>query len=249
MKNDDTDDIKDGRRFLRSGWEGLEGFESDQRRGVPVPAVQKACVFADAEVSLPPAAGLRLGEVPLSRLLAERRSRRNFSARPLALEEISYLLWATQGVVRRLPGNSLRTVPSAGARHSFETYVYASRIEGLSPALYRYAPFDHTLCRIREGAGLSDRIREGLMGQDFGAAARFVWTSVPYRMEWRYGPVSHKLIALDAGHVCQNLYLACESIGCGACAVGAYDQDLLDEAIGVDGRDELSVYAALVGKL
>ena len=42
------------------------------------------------------------------------------------------------------------------------------------------------------------------------AAATFIWTAVPERMEWRYGEASYKVIALDAGHVCQNLYLACE---------------------------------------
>jgi hypothetical protein len=31
-------------------------------------------------------------------------------------------------------------------------------------------------------------------------------------MERRYALAAHKVIALDAGHVCQNLYLACEAI-------------------------------------
>lgn len=43
----------------------------------------------------------------------------------------------------------------------------------------------------------------------------FIWTAIPYRMEWRYGLDSHKVIAMDAGHVGQNLYLACEAIGAG----------------------------------
>ena len=59
---------------------------------------------------------------------------------------------------------------------------------------------------------------------------------------------------LDAGHVCENLYLACEAIGCGTCAVGAYDQELLDELLGFAPRPsadedyEFSIYAAAVGK-
>jgi SagB-type dehydrogenase family enzyme len=75
----------------------------------------------------------------------------------------------------------------------------------------------------------------------------FFWTAIPYRSEWRYAAASHKLIALDAGHLCQNLYLACEAIGAGTCAIGAYDQALCDELLGVDGVDELTVYAAPVG--
>jgi len=76
----------------------------------------------------------------------------------------------------------------------------------------------------------------------------FIWTTIPYRMEWRYSVVSHKIIALDAGHVCQNLYLACESIGCGTCAIGAYDQEKMDRFLGVDGEEEFAIYAAPVGR-
>ena len=83
------------------------------------------------------------------------------------------------------------------------------------------------------------------MGQ---AAAVFIWATIPYRTGWRHGLAAHKLIALDAGHVCQNLYLACESIGCGTCAIGAYDQEKMDAFLGVDGKDELAVYAAPLGK-
>lgn len=81
-----------------------------------------------------------------------------------------------------------------------------------------------------------------------GAAAFFMWTSLPYRMEWRYSIASAKIIAIDAGHVCQNLYLACEAIGCGTCGIGAYWQDLMDRFLGVDGEDEFAVYMAPVGR-
>jgi len=58
------------------------------------------------------------------------------------------------------------------------------------------------------------------------AAVVFVWSAIPYRMEWRYGLAAHKVILLDAGHVCQNLYLACEAISAGTCTVAAYDQEI-----------------------
>lgn len=47
------------------------------------------------------------------------------------------------------------------------------------------------------------------------AAVTFIWSALPARTEWRYCEASYKVIALDAGHVCQNLYLACEAIGAG----------------------------------
>ncbi|MEI6305337.1 MAG: nitroreductase family protein, partial [Deltaproteobacteria bacterium] len=51
------------------------------------------------------------------------------------------------------------------------------------------------------------------------------------------------------GHVCQNLYLACEAIGAGTCAIAAYNQTLADDLLGVDGTDEFTIYIAPVGKL
>ena len=82
-----------------------------------------------------------------------------------------------------------------------------------------------------------------------GAAAVFVWAAVPYRTEWRTGSYAYKYIALDAGHVCQNLYLAAEAIHCGTCAIAVYEQKVVDKVIGVDGEDEFTVYLAPVGKI
>jgi nitroreductase len=60
--------------------------------------------------------------------------------------------------------------------------------------------------------------------------------------------IAHKMIAIDAGHLCQNLYLASESIGAGTCAIGAYDQARMDAFLGVDGEEEFAVYVGSVGK-
>lgn len=88
--------------------------------------------------------------------------------------------------------------------------------------------------------------RQRFAGQ---AAVTFIWTALPERTEWRYAEASYKVIALDAGHACQNLYLACQAVSCGTCAIAAYSQTLVDELLGVDGRDEFAVYLAPVGKL
>ena len=68
-------------------------------------------------------------------------------------------------------------------------------------------------------------------------------------MEWRYGLSAHRVILIDAGHVCQNLYLASQAMGAGTCAVGAYDQDLIDKLLGLDGNNEFVIYAAAVGNV
>ena len=76
----------------------------------------------------------------------------------------------------------------------------------------------------------------------------FLWVAVPHRMCWRYGERSYRYLFLDAGHVCQYLYLAAESIGAGACAIAAFDDEALDEAAGVDGETAFVIHAASAGR-
>ncbi|MDD4356584.1 MAG: SagB/ThcOx family dehydrogenase [Smithellaceae bacterium] len=187
----------------------------------------------------------------MSEAVALRESVRQYAAVPLTLEEVSALLWATQGIRRILSAESaLRTVPSAGARHSLETYLVVNRVHTLSAGLYRYLPFDGQLAQLRLDAQIGHKAAMACFGQDFIAtsAVTFFWTAIPERMEWRYDLAAHKVIAIDAGHVCQNLYLAGQTIGAGVCAVAAYDQQACDELLGVDGDEEFTIYLAPVGK-
>jgi len=246
-------DIETGRRFLRSNWEERSKVISDQRKGIPQPPLEKS-FDSDAKLyNLVSPDKISLGNAPLKEIIEKRRSRRKFKNIPLTIEELSFLLWTTQGVKEVIKNGyaTLRTVPSAGARHPLETYLAVHNIENLPKALYRYLPIEHKLLFIKEVEDLSEKVIDACLGQRFTGecAVTFIWTAIPYRTEWRYSTVSHKVILLDAGHVCQNLYLASEAIGCGTCAIGAYDQKKMDELIGVDGYDELTVYVAPVGKI
>ena len=189
--------------------------------------------------------------VELATAIGDRQSRRSFSAKPLTLDELSFLLWATQGVREQDKGRVWRTVPSAGNRHALETYLCVFNVGGLRPAVYRYLPLEHELLLEFEEPHLRVQLVEAALRQSFvgQAAVTFIWATIPYRMEWRYGLAAHKVIALDAGHVCQNLYLACAAIGAGTCAVAAYDQQLMDELVRVDGQEEFVIYLAPVGKI
>jgi SagB-type dehydrogenase family enzyme len=241
------------RYFLKDSIRKTIDFRlTDQSRGVPPPPVQKPVAEGARTVELVlPDRFAGIPALPLAEAIRKRESRRAFAAAPLSLEELSFLLWASQGV-RQVVGEktALRTVPSAGARHALETYVLAFRVEGVEEGVYRYLPLDHRLVFEFAEEELAKKVTGACFGQAFAgaAAATFVWTTIPYRMEWRYGHAAHKVIALDAGHACQNLYLACEAIGAGTCAIGAYDQEEMDSLLRVDGQDEFTVYIAPVGK-
>jgi SagB-type dehydrogenase family enzyme len=205
-------------------------------------------------IDLPAPETLTVGEMPLSEAIRLRKSQRKYTGQALTLEELAFFLWAAQGVreTGKFSGTAyvLRTVPSAGARHPFETYLVVNRVEGLEPGLYHYQSLEHMLCFLGADASLVERTHSGCYDQYVKkSAVTFIWTVVPYRTEWRYSMLSPKLIALDAGHVCQNLYLACTAAGAGTCAIGAYDQEAMDAVLGLDGQEEFVVYVATVGKV
>ena len=229
----------------------IDFSRSDQNRGLEPPPVQKEPRDDQGRIPLP--LDLPAESIDLVQALGGRRSHRAWTGKEISLAELGFLLWATQGVRRNAgPGRVVRTVPSAGCRHAFETYVLANAIAGLDCGLYRYLPLDHALVLERQaGPDFLARQHEAVLGQTFvpKASAVFVWTAIPYRMEWRYLEAAHRVIALDAGHVCQNLYLAVQAVGCGTCAVAAYHQRALDELLGVDGEEEFAVYLAPVGKV
>jgi len=73
-------------------------------------------------------------------------------------------------------------------------------------------------------------------------------TAVPYRAEWRYGEMAHRVVLIDLGHVGQNIMLSAAALGLGSCCIAAFDQKQSDAVLKVDGNDEFTVYAITVGK-
>ena len=242
-----------GRYFLTDRIrEEVDFRATGQSCGLSPPPVQKPPPAESSIIRLPDRQTWSIPPCDLQTAIAHRQSRRRFTAEPLSLEELAFLLWATQGVRAVLHEAAvLRTVPSAGCRHPFETWLAVQRVAGLKSGIYRYLPLDDAIVHVREIENLPRELTAATRGQSFAgqAAATFIWTVVAERTEWRYAEASYKVIALDAGHVCQNLYLACEAIGAGTCAIAAYDQTLLDGLLGVDGDEEFVLYLAPVGKV
>jgi SagB-type dehydrogenase family enzyme len=247
------DRIAANRTLMKSNFPELNEIESDQKRGLPQPPLQKPAMEGAVPIALPPADAVLLTERDVHSCLLRRRSRRSWVSGAVSINELSFLLWATQGVQRVFGRNysTFRPVPSGGARHPFETYLAVNDITGLQEGLYRYLPLTHALLRVREARGMAQPVTAATLGQTFVGEAPvvFIWSCLPYRGEWRYSVAAHKVMLLDAGHLCQNLYLACEAIGCGTCAIAAYDQRLIDEFVGLDGNDEFVVYLAPVGRV
>ena len=237
------------RGFLKANFEDIDFDSTDQALKVPRPAQGKPLDQVNRLIPLEGRESWGVEGRSLVDALLGRQSRRKFSADALGFGQLSFLLFATQGIRIRGEKKPFRIVPSGGARHPFETYLYVDRVETLDRGLYRYLPLENALCLVSpHREGMAGELDAATDGQLMGAAAYFIWTAIPYRSEWRYSIAAAKLVALDAGHLCQNLYLACEAAGCGTCAIGDYKQGLIDRFLGVDGVEEFAVYMAPVGR-
>jgi len=250
MSNNKTKElIEKGRQFLRFDPEE-DSEPSDQQQKLPQPPLVKA-KMTDRQIDLPHEfAGLPTNNDILD-IINRRESHRVYTDGPMSLRQLAFLLWSTQGV-KSLRGKNyatLRTVPCGGARHEFETYLTVRKVEGLTPGAYHYLPMTHQLEFLGEIDGAEEKIGAALAGQNWAASANvvFFWSVVPYRSEWRYSSFAHRIILVDVGHVCQNLYIACEALGLGTCAIGAFDRTLCDALFGLDGKEEFTLLAGPVG--
>jgi len=180
----------------------------------------------------------RSAGVGLDDVLARRRSIRAFTDRRPDEEAISQLLWAAQGMTASWGG---RTAPSAGALYPIEVYV------ATADSLRRYVPIEHRAVDVV----LEDRrprIAEATGGQDAvsDAPTLFVITGVVARTSEKYGSRAERYVQLEAGHVCQNLLLEATALGLGAVPVGAFSDEALRDALGLDDG-ELPLYVVPVG--
>ncbi|MBN1826509.1 MAG: SagB/ThcOx family dehydrogenase [Candidatus Eisenbacteria bacterium] len=239
-----------GRRFMEETRYDRLGV-SEQQRGVPQPPLVRAVEEGEGRIALPALDSFRYPPLDFTALVTGRKSLRSYAESPLTREELSFLLWCAQGVKEIRQGvATIRTVPSAGARHAFETYLSVHRVEGLAPGLYRFDALGHGLVRLREDGDFGAALAEACFGQSFveRSAVVFAWAAVAHRMTWRYGERGYRYLHLDAGHVCQNLYLAAEVIGGGACGIAAFDDDAVNRLLGLDGEREFAIYLAAAGK-
>ena len=222
-----------------------------QEKGEPQPPLEIPYNPQSRLVDLPDPLTAGAQTLDLPAILQQRRSHRKYAAQPISLAELSFLLWATQGVkkVTSRPV-TLRTVPSAGARHAFETLLLINKVDGVEPALYRYAAIEHALLRLEAPADINQQITHACLDQNqvLTSAVTFIWVAVVDRMRYRYGQRGYRYLHLDAGHVCQNLYLAAEVIGCGVCAIAAFNDDELNRVLSLDGDEQFAIYLGSLGR-
>jgi SagB-type dehydrogenase family enzyme len=212
--------------------------------GLVLPELKPAPAEAPALALPRPAAG----GAGLWEILRSRRSRRDYSGGGLSLDELGALAWAAQGVTGPAKKGAQRAAPSAGGLHPLDL---CAALPGPEPAegIWRYEPDGHRLRPTLAGPVLPALARVAL-DQAFVArsAATFIFVAHPDRSAWRYEERAWRYLYLDAGHAGENLLLAAEALGLGACAIGAFCDSAANDLLGLDGMTELVIYMIAVGR-
>jgi len=174
----------------------------------------------------------------LESALRTRRSIRSFTDRSVPQDVIARLLWAAQGQTASWGG---RTAPSAGALYPIELLV------ATPDGLRRYLPSHGATQDVAtDDRRLGIAIATGSQAAPTHAPVLFVITGIVDRTAEKYGSRAERYVHLEAGHVCQNLLLEATALGLGAVPIGAFDDDLLRDAIDA-GDDESPLYVVPVG--
>ena len=239
--------FEQGRAFMKSNFmEGSMG-KSDQALGIAMPPFENE-FDENALIPLPDPKEAELKKRDIMEVLDERVTRRKLGEGSITMSDLSFLLWATNGMRVIKAGRIFRTTPSAGSRHPFESYFYADKVDDLKPGLYRYIATRNSIIHVSDKDGLKEEFIAALKKQWFSCAVSIFWVFNAYRGEWRYTHHSHKVATIDVGHIGQNGYLAAEALGIGCCTIGAYMQEDIDRLLGVDGNNEFCVYVGVFGK-
>ena len=229
-------------------------FESDQdlKRPQP-PLIKQPTTPPDTHIALTRDFSTLRMKNDLVSLIRDRKSARIYTQERMTLDELSFLLWATQGIksIRGKAYATLRTVPCGGARHEFETYMLVRNVDGLVSGAYHCLPMEHALELLHTVADMDNAINESLCGQSWAAKANvvFYWSMVPYRAEWRYGIYAHRVAMIDLGHIGQAMYTACTGLGLGCCGIGAFRHEYCAQLFCLDGNEEYIVYTTPVGTI
>lgn len=176
------------------------------------------------------------GSVSIEKALGERRSIRDFWNQPLALADISQLLWAAQGVTAP---EGYRTAPSAGALYPLEVYLVAGKVDGLPPGIYKYRPQGHEMVRTEEGDRRSELCGAALSQNAVKyAPAVIVIAAVYERTSRKYLGRAKQYVHMEVGHAAQNVCLQGVSLDIGTVVIGAFHDDDVKKVMSLPEREE-----------
>ncbi len=207
-------------------------------------------------IKLPDSKNIRVG---LSTVIKSRRSVRRYSNKSMSLNDIANILYYTQGICDEvepynLQGNEkkikLRANPSAGGLYPIQLYAYMKNVQGLQDGIYTYYPYSHSLKSVKVNKELLkvDNLAEFAVINAGGDANLIVFYVYNFLKNSRkYGDAGFSYALIETGEMAQNLQLVSTALGYGACDIGGYEKQYIEELLNIDGVLKHVVHMTVVG--
>ncbi|WP_085637041.1 MULTISPECIES: SagB family peptide dehydrogenase [unclassified Pseudomonas] len=202
-----------------------------------------------AHIALPEPS--RLAGADLHTTLLDRKTCRSFTQAPVALTDLSTLLYLTLGHLREricddsaAPGmTARRSSPSGGGLNACEGLLLVQNVSGLAPGVYAYHPAQHTLSLTNP---LPDSALGNLLcGQHFinDLPLGLFITARFDRLWWKY-PHSraYRMAFVEAGHLSQTFQLVATALGLNTWLTGAFADGPVETLLNLEGSPEQPLF-------
>ncbi|MEM1290630.1 MAG: amino acid adenylation domain-containing protein [Cyanobacteria bacterium P01_H01_bin.162] len=170
-----------------------------------------------------------------------RQSYRQFLPTPIALKTFSQFLSPLKSIEPAESPLPKYRYASAGSLYPVQTYVHVQpgRIEGLAAGFYYYHPADHRLLRLEAQTIDVDALYVSNQALVEQSAFSLIFVGYLAAIAPLYADQAHDFCLLEAGYMSQLLMETAPDRDLGLCPLGKFDQDSLQQALGLDREHEI----------
>jgi SagB-type dehydrogenase family enzyme len=216
----------------------IDGVHFAIKRGIPRSsdaAFAELAVTGSGEIALPPPALSTRGFGEVARM---RRSALDFvgGQRSMSPAQLSAILACTAQPL------------SADFARFIQLYLYAHRVDGLRPGVYRFWPERAELEQVRSGDQRAAAAALSL-GQDLAGNSCVTFSMIGDldRATGIFGDRGYRYVHFEAGAIGQRMYLAAEALGFGATGIGAFYDDEVNRYLNLTSQQGQVVYHFAIG--
>ncbi len=173
---------------------------------------------------------------------------------PIHLDGIARLLFFSAGITKKKrysDGSEVlfRAASCTGALYEIELYLVCGRLPDLEAGVYHFDPLTFSLdvLRIGDYRGLLADATEG-EPDCLHAPLFLISTGIYWRNAWKYRARTYRHFGWDNGTIFANLLAVCRSLRWPASVVLGYRDEPVNELLGIDTEEEVSLALVPIGK-
>lgn len=190
---------------------------------------------------------------PLFEIMKRRRTLRSVKPTQISLQALTECLYAGLGITGFVQTETtvlpLKMAPSGGARNPFEAFVWVRNVESLDPGIYHYSAMEHSLQYVAHCPDAPpQKFVQNQEWADYMPVIIFL-VAVLERVTWKYNdPNAYRVVMIEAGHIAQNIMLACTDKNLSACPTAALNHTQISELLDLKEITQTPIYAILIGE-